>query len=123
MRQVNVGAAIAAALGSVVIAAPALAADAAHGKQVFAQCAACHSDKPDAIGPSLKGVYGRKSGSLSDFRYSNAMMRANLTWDDANLHAYIKDPQAKVPGNHMPFGGLSSDQDVDDVVAYLKDYK
>ena len=123
MPKVNSGVAIAAALVSVVVAAPAFAADAAHGKQVFAQCAACHSDKPDAIGPSLKGVYGRKSGSLSDFRYSNAMLRANLTWDDSNLHAYIKDPQAKVPGNHMPFGGLSNEQDIDDVVAYLKDYK
>jgi cytochrome c len=123
MRQVNLGAAIAVAVVSVVVTPPAFAADAAHGKQVFAQCAACHSDKPDAIGPSLKGVYGRKSAWLSDFRYSNAMLRANLTWDDTNLHAYINDPQAKVPGNHMPFGGLSSSQDVDDVIAYLKDYK
>ena len=123
MRKVSLGAAVAAAVMSAVSTAPALAADANHGKQVFAQCAACHSDKPDAIGPSLKGVYGRKSGSLADFRYSNAMMRANLTWDDANLHAYIKDPQAKVKGNRMPFGGLSSDADIDDVIAYLKDYK
>ena len=123
MRKVSSGAAVGAAVVSAVAAAPAFAADANHGKQVFAQCAACHSDKPDAIGPSLKGVYGRKSGSLADFRYSNAMMRASLTWDDANLHAYIKDPQAKVPGNRMPFGGLTSDQDIDDVIAYLKDYK
>ncbi len=42
----------------------ASAADATHGKLVFQTCAACHSDKPDAIGPSLKGVFGRKSGSL-----------------------------------------------------------
>ena len=83
------------------------AADAAHGKVVFQTCAACHTDKPDAIGPSLRGVYGRKSAALADFRYSNAMTRANLTWDDANLQAYIKDPQAKVKGNRMPFGGLS----------------
>jgi cytochrome c len=99
------------------------AADAAHGKVVFAQCAACHSDKPDAIGPSLKGVYGRQSAADPDFHYSNAMMRANLTWDDADLHAYLKDPQAKVKGNRMPFGGLSDGKDIDDVVAYLKDYK
>jgi cytochrome c len=103
--------------------APAQAADAAHGKVVFATCAACHSEKSDAIGPNLRGVFGRKSGSLDSFRYSNAMTRANLTWDEANLHAYIKDPQAKVKGNRMPFGGLSSDQDIDDVVAYLTDYK
>ena len=102
---------------------PAMAADAAHGKVVFQTCAACHSDKPDAIGPSLKGVYGRKAGSLEDFRYSPAMQRSGITWDDANLHAYIKDPQAKVKGNRMPFGGLSSDADIDDVIAYLKDYK
>jgi cytochrome c len=123
MRSVRRGVAIGAAMAVVVAAAPAMAADAAHGKVVFQTCAACHSDKPDAIGPSLKGVYGRKSGSLSDFRYSNAMLHANLTWDDASLQAYIKDPQAKVKGNHMPFGGLSSDQDIGDVIAYLKDYK
>ena len=99
------------------------AADAEHGKQVFAACAACHSDKPDAIGPSLRGVYGRTSGSLDDFRYSNAMTRAKLTWNDDNLRAYIKDPQAKVPGNRMPFGGLHDDKDVDDVIAYLKTYR
>jgi cytochrome c len=114
----------AAAIGFIAIATtPAAAADGAHGKVVFQTCAACHSDKPDAIGPSLRGVYGRKSAALADFRYSNAMMRANLTWDDANLKAYIKDPQAKVKGNRMPFGGLSSDADIDDVIAYLKDYK
>jgi cytochrome c len=101
----------------------ALAADAAHGKVVFQTCAACHTDKPDAIGPSLRSVFGRKSAALADFRYSSAMMRANLTWDDANLHAYIKDPQAKVKGNRMPFGGLTGDTDIDDVIAYLKDYK
>jgi cytochrome c len=101
----------------------AQAADTTHGKQVFATCAACHSDKPDAIGPSLRGVYGRTSGSLEDFRYSNAMLRAKLTWNEDNLRAYIKDPQAKVPGNRMPFGGLQDEKDVDDVIGYLKTYR
>jgi len=102
---------------------PAAAADAAHGKVVFQTCAACHTDKPDAIGPSLRGVYGRKAGSLEDFRYSNAMLRANIIWNEANLRAYIKDPQAKVPGNRMPFGGIDDPKDVDDVIAYLREYK
>ncbi len=51
-------------------------------------------------------MYGRKSGSLPDFHYSNAMKRANLTWDEANLRDYIKVPQAEVKGNRMPFEGL-----------------
>lgn len=113
-----------AILGAVVgVPSVSHAADAEHGKQVFAACAACHSDKPEAIGPSLRGVYGRTSGSLEDFRYSNAMMRAKLTWNDDNLRAYIKDPQAKVPGNRMPFGGLHNEQDVEDVIAYLETYR
>jgi cytochrome c len=103
--------------------ATAVAADADHGKAVFQQCAACHTDKPGAIGPSLRGVVGRKSGAADGFRYSEAMMRANLTWDDANLHEYISNPQAKVKGNRMPFGGITSPKDLDDLIAYLKDYK
>jgi cytochrome c len=106
-----------------VLAAPALAADVEHGKQVFQACAACHSDKPDALGPNLAGVIGRKAGARDDFRYSPAMLRSNLVWDDANLRDYVTDPQAKVKGNRMPFAGLKSPQDADDVVAYLKTLK
>ena len=98
----------------------AWSADAAHGKELYLACAACHSERPDALGPSLKGVLGRRSAALEDFRYSNAMKRANLTWDDTNLRAYIADPQATVKGNRMPFGGIREPKDVDDIVAYLK---
>src|SRR5262245_26738800 len=58
-----------------VAAAPAAAADAEHGKLVFQGCAACHSEGANALGPSLKGVYGRKSAALDDYRYSPAMTR------------------------------------------------
>jgi cytochrome c len=106
-----------------LIQSPANAADAEHGKQVFQSCAACHTDRPDAIGPSLKGVFGRKAAAVEDFRYSNPMKRATFVWDEANLRAYISDPQAKVPGNRMPFGGLHDAADLDDVIAYLKTLK
>src|SRR6476619_6297299 len=99
--------------------APAFAADANHGKTLFTACAACHTEKPDALGPSLKGVVGRKSAALEDFRYSAAMKRANLTWDEATLRDYLKDPQGKVKGNRMPFSGFANAGDADDVVAYL----
>src|SRR5690349_24820721 len=104
----------------IALAKQASAADAEHGKALYAPCAACHTDKADALGPSLKGVFGRKSAALEDFRYSNAMKRANLVWDDDNLHAYIHDPQGKVKGNRMPYGGMSDAKDVDDIIAYLK---
>ena len=99
------------------------AADVEHGKALYQTCSACHSERPDALGPSLKGVVGRKSAALEDFRYSNPMTRANLVWDENNLRDYIKDPQAKVKGNRMPYGGLTDAKDVDDVIAYLKGFK
>jgi cytochrome c len=117
------GHSISVALCGLVLAlstGPTLAADAAHGKSLFEACVACHSERPDALGPSLKGVVGRKSAALEDFRYSNAMKRANLVWDEGNLRAYIEDPQSKVKGNRMPYGGLANAADIDDVIAYLK---
>jgi cytochrome c len=96
------------------------AADVEHGKALYQTCAACHTERPDALGPSLKGVVGRKSATLEDFRYSNAMKRANLIWDEDNLRAYIQDPQAKVKGNRMPYGGITDATDVEDIIAYLK---
>jgi cytochrome c len=113
--------ALAAAL--LVLANPAMSADTERGKALFASCAACHTDRPDALGPDLKGVYGRRSAAIEDFRYSSAMKRANLVWDDDNLRAYIHDPQTRVKGNRMPYGGISEATDVDDVVAYLKTLK
>jgi cytochrome c len=113
-----------AAFGALILAvAPASAADANHGKTLYTACLACHTEKPDALGPSLKGIVGRKSGSLEDFRYSAAMKRANLTWDEQNLRDYLKDPQTKVKGNRMPFSGFGNDNDTADVVAYLQTLK
>ena len=114
------GAAFGAVLLLALAASSAAAADAEHGKALFQTCAACHTDRPDALGPSLKGVVGRKSAALEDFRYSNPMKRANLVWDDDNLRAYISDPQAKVKGNRMPYGGVTDPKDVEYIVAYLK---
>jgi cytochrome c len=120
MQNRTSGATIGAALLLALSAGTAAAADAEHGKALFQTCAACHTDRPDALGPSLKGVVGRKSAALDDFRYSNPMKRANLVWDEDNLRAYISDPQAKVKGNRMPYGGVNDPKDVDDIIAYLK---
>jgi cytochrome c len=105
---------------ALVVSTAAFAANSEHGKLLFQACVACHTDRPDAIGPSLKGIVGRKAAVLEDYRYSNPMKRANIVWDDANLRAYIADPQAKVPGNRMPFGGLQDTKNIDDIIAYLK---
>ena len=120
MMRNSIASAIRAFLLLALSAASAAAADAGNGKVLYQACIACHSERPDALGPSLKDVVGRKSAALEDFRYSNPMQRANLVWDEDNLRAYIKDPQAKVKGNRMPYGGVTEARDIDDIIAYLK---
>ena len=109
-------------LAGLTLADPAAAQDAARGQQLFSQCTACHTAQPpsSADGPSLRGVVGRASATLADFRYSRPMARAGLTWDEAQLDRYLADPQALVAGTRMAFSGLPSAADRADLIAYLK---
>jgi cytochrome c len=95
--------------------------DAARGEVRFQECAACH--KLDAgvngLGPSLHGIFERKAGELSDFRYSPALKRSGIVWSPQTLEAYLADPQAMVPGNRMPYAGMADPGDRADLIAYL----
>jgi cytochrome c len=122
MRLASFAAGLAAALAAFA-ATPTAAADVEHGRRLFLACAACHTDRPDALGPNLHGVVGRKAGGREDFRYSGPMKRAGFAWDEANLREYLADPQAKIKGNRMPYGGLRDPKDIDDVIAYLATLK
>jgi cytochrome c len=104
-------------------ASSASAADVAHGKVVYEKCAACHLLTPGAteVGPSLAGIMGRKAASQDDFRYSTAMRRSNIVWDEKTIDAYLADPQGYIKGNRMPFAGLPDQKDREDVIAYLKE--
>ena len=102
------------------------AGDAAKGKAVFAQCAACHkadASSKNTIGPNLWKVVGRTSGTLPGFNYSPAMKGAKKVWNDAALDAYLTNPMQAIPGNRMPFAGLKAAPDRQNVIAYLKTLK
>ena len=121
---VGLGAAAVAALTAAgsAQAAGGLAGDAARGKTVFARCAACHDLNTGAIrmGPSLKGVIGRKAGPFANFNYSAGMKSKDVTWGPNTLDAFLSGPMKYVPGTRMAFAGLSSAEDRADVIAYLK---
>jgi cytochrome c len=113
----------AAVAPTLVSAAPPAAADAVAGKRVFLRCMACHTVQaggPNKVGPNLSGVVGRKSGQTKGFRYSAAMTKANVTWNDATLDKWLTRPASVVPGNSMVFAGLSKPEDRKAVIAYLK---
>jgi cytochrome c len=96
--------------------------DAARGEKKFEECAACHKIErsEDSVGPSLHGMFGRKAGTLADFRYSPALKRSGITWSAQTLDAYLADPQKAVPGNRMPYAGLTDAGARADLIAYLQ---
>ena len=104
----------------------AAAQDAAAGEKVFlAKCKICHMAPENAknlVGPSLAGVVGRKAGTVPGYHYSEANEKSGITWDEPTLKEYLKDPKAKVPGTKMVFPGLKSDDDIANVIAYLKQF-
>ncbi|HXG53472.1 MAG TPA: c-type cytochrome [candidate division Zixibacteria bacterium] len=97
--------------------------DPARGAVAFRQCDACHSLEPGVhlTGPSLAQVLGRKAGTAEGFRrYSDALKRSGIVWNERALHEFLKDPQSSIPGNLMPFPGIRDDRQRADLVAYLK---
>jgi cytochrome c len=116
--------------GLAVMAATAPAAradgDAQAGEALFKKnCMLCHTTEAgkNKIGPSLSGVVGRHSASVPDFAYSEAMKKADKTWDDQTLNTYLTNPRAFVPGTKMIFIGLKNDQDRQNLIAYLNTVK
>jgi cytochrome c len=119
---------ISATLGAaavVVGAGAARAQDATAGEQVFKKCHACHNvgeGAHNAVGPVLNGVVGRPAGTYPGYNYSDANKNSGLTWDEATLTVYLRDPRAEVPGTKMSFAGLASDKEIANVIAYLKQF-
>lgn len=114
--------AAAAVMAGASVANAQAAGDPAKGKTVFARCAACHDLNTGAtrLGPSMKGIIGRKAGAVAGFAYSPAMKAKAVTWNPQTLDAYLTAPAKYIPGNKMPFAGLSNPQDRADLIAYLK---
>ena len=115
------------AFGSLVamVAGPAMAADVDAGKTAFKKCALCHTTEAgkNKIGPSLFGIVGRKSATVENFNYSEAMTKFDHTWDEGTLDEYLADPRGTVPGTKMIFPGIKEKTERDDVIAYLETLK
>ena len=113
-------------LGAIALALSFNSVEAANvkkGKKVFNKCRACHTLKAggkNKVGPNLHGVMGRKAGMVKGFKYSKAMLKSGLTWDDATLDKYLTKPKKLVPKTKMRFAGLKKKSQREDVIAYLK---
>ena len=125
-RSMALGVFLALAAPVVGAKAQAPAGDPAAGQRVFNQCMACHTINqggPNRVGPNLHGVVGRKAGSIEGFRYSANMKQyaeAGNVWSEESLRPYLTNPKAVLPQGIMAFPGLRQEQQVSDVIAYLK---
>jgi cytochrome c len=92
------------------------------GAKVFNKCKTCHNvdSTKNKVGPTLVGIFGRPAGSVEGFKYSDAMKSSGIVWSEETIEAYVKDPKAYVPGNKMVFAGLKKEDEIEDLIAYLK---
>lgn len=103
------------------------AGDVEAGQKLFSRiCGGCHQVGESArasFGPQLNQIFGRMSGSTTDYQYSDAMKSAGITWTTQTLTAYLEAPKKVVPGTRMIFWGLSDPDKVADVLAYLQTFQ
>jgi cytochrome c len=107
-------------LAGAVVCAPARAADAERGKELYeSRCIGCHSIDANRVGPAHQGVYGRKAGAVPDYDYSPALKRSKIVWNAKTLDRWLANPSALVPGTKMGFS-VADRKDRADLVEYLK---
>jgi cytochrome c len=106
--------------------APANAADVAAGEKIFTKCMQCHRlgvGATNFYGPVLNGLIGRKAGSVPGYDYSPALKKSKIVWNYASLSKYLRQPQHAVPGVEMTFKGLQDQSDIDNVIAYISQFR
>jgi cytochrome c len=104
---------------------PVHAGDPARGENVFKRCLACHMIGEGAqtrIGPVLNGLIGRKAGTYEGFKYTEANKNSGIVWDEPTLAKYLKNPRAMISGTSMTFIGIRKDEEIEDLIAYLKQF-
>ena len=94
--------------------------------ELAASCMECHAiDQQmttEPVGPTLKGVFGRRVASVDSYDYSAAfyqMAATGMIWDDALLDQFLEAPQTMAPGNAMTFSGVPDASDRARLIAWL----
>ncbi|MBK7949951.1 MAG: cytochrome C [Deltaproteobacteria bacterium] len=92
------------------------------GRAVAVPCWTCHdlAGQVDKVGPSLEGVFGRRSGMAPDQPGSDAMLSAAIVWDEASLAAFLANPAGFVPGSRMVSPGVGDPDALADLIFYLR---
>lgn len=96
------------------------------GSLVASQCQSCHaleSDAPSGLGPNLWGVVGRRVASRSDYAYSDALKTLGGAWTPERLREFVRSPGSVAPGTKMAIASSYTDEQLADLIAYLRTLK
>ena len=107
---------------SIDISAFLATGDVKHGEKVFKKCAACHSVAQgggNKIGPKLWNVMFRPVASVTDYKYSKALLDYKKEWSWEEMNGFLIKPSKWIKGNKMGFAGLKSEKDRASVILYL----
>lgn len=86
-------------------------------------CVSCHTlDGTRLVGPSFKGIWGHEVEVITNGEERTVMV------DEAYIKSSIYDPNADVvkgfnPGLMIPYNNLVSEEEVNDIIEYLKTLK
>ena len=94
--------------------------------QFARKCSICHTlDSPEIgrrAGPPLFGVFGRKAGSISNYPYSDALLKSQIIWTKETISKLFEEgPDIVTPGTKMPIQKIKKNQDRLDLINFLKD--
>lgn len=87
------------------------------------QCAVCHTlsqSEQMRQGPPLIKVVGRPAGKVEGFHYSDGLAKADFTWDEIRLDAWLANPQAVIPGVVMAYRQAKPEMRAA-IIAFLKE--
>jgi cytochrome c len=100
--------------------APATGSGPGAGRDVFAKrCSGCHAADSNMEGPRLRGVLGRRAGTIAGYPYSDALRNSGITWNEELLTKWLENPGALVKDTDMEFRVSNADERAA-LVAYLK---